>query len=168
MEITNVMRNVNALVDGVGYAGKFEKLTLPKLTIKTEEHRPGGSDAPVELDMGMEKLEASLASASIDRGLLERFGFVQNGRLPMTFRGALQSEDGTVTAAVCQLRGMIKEIDWGDWQAGEKTEMKAMMAVRYYKLEHGGAVIHEIDVENMIRIVNGVDQLAEMRAALGL
>jgi P2 family phage contractile tail tube protein len=40
--------------------------------------------------------------------------------------------------------------------------------LRYYKLSHGGEVIHEIDVPNMVRVVGGVDQLSEIRNALGV
>ena len=43
-----------------------------------------------------------------------------------------------------------------------------MVALRYYKLEIGGETIHEIDAENMKRVINGVDQLEKRRAALGL
>ena len=93
---------------------------------------------------------------------------VQGEHVPFTLRGALRSEDATVKAVVCQIRGRIKEIDFGTWKPGEKAPMKAAVAVRYYKLELDGAVLHEVDVENMIRIVNGVDQLAEIRTALGV
>ena len=59
--IADVLKNMNLFVDGRGYAGVVDELTPPKLTMKTEEHRAGGMDAPVELDMGMEKLEASFS-----------------------------------------------------------------------------------------------------------
>ena len=36
----------------------------------------------------------------------------------------------------------------------------AIAAADYYKLEIDGEAIHEIDVENCTRIVNGVDQVA--------
>ena len=42
------------------------------------------------------------------------------------------------------------------------------LALRYYKLEIDGETIHEIDVENMTRVINGTDQLAARRRALGL
>ena len=71
-------------------------------------------------------------------------------------------------AVVVHLRGRVKEIDWGTWKPGEKVPMTAMISVWYYKLEHGGAVIHEVDVENMIRIVNGTDQLTQLRDALAV
>jgi P2 family phage contractile tail tube protein len=40
--------------------------------------------------------------------------------------------------------------------------------VRAYRYEQNGATIHDIDVVNMKRIINGVDRLAKIRAAIGL
>jgi UDP-N-acetylmuramoyl-L-alanyl-D-glutamate--2,6-diaminopimelate ligase len=56
--LPKILKNFNVFVDGRGYAGKIDEITLPKLTIKTEEYRAGGMDIPVSIDMGMEKLEA--------------------------------------------------------------------------------------------------------------
>lgn len=166
--IVDILRNVNAFVDGTGYIGRIDEVMLPKLTVKTEEFRAGGMDAPVEIDQGMEKLECSMTTSGVDRTLLERFGLIQGEAVPFTFRGALRSEDATVTAAVATIRGRIKEIDWGEWKPAEKAPLKATIAVRYYKLELEGETVHEIDVENMTRVINGVDQLTEMRTALGV
>ena len=166
--IVDILRNVNLFVDGRGYAGQVDMVQLPKLTVKTEEFRAGGMDGVVELDQGLEKMECTLTTAAIDRTLLERWGVATHALVPLTVRGALQSEDGTVRAAVARLRGHVKEIDFGEWKPGEKVPMKAALGVRYYQFEHGGAVLHEVDVERMIRIVNGVDQLEELRAALAI
>lgn len=43
-----------------------------------------------------------------------------------------------------------------------------MMAVRRYRLEIDGRIVHDIDAERMVRVVDGVDQLAGQRAALGI
>ena len=45
--------------------------------------------------------------------------------------------------------------------AGRATQFKCMMAVRYQELTLDGAQLHEVDVDNMIRIVNGTGRLAE-------
>ena len=66
------------------------------------------------------------------------------------------------------MRGGLKEVDMGDWKAGEKAESKHSMALTYYKLEVGGRLIYEIDMVGMVLVVDGVDQLAEERSALGL
>ena len=166
--IVDILKNCNLFVDGRGYAGKVTEVNLPKLTVKMEEHRDGGMDAPAEIDMGLEKLECDFSTSSIDADLLRSWGLAPGNLVPLTFRGALVSEDGTVTAAVASVRGQVKEVDFGTWKPGEKVPLKCAVAVRYYKFEHGGAVVHEIDVDNMIRKINGVDQLAEQRTALGI
>lgn len=168
MSIVNILRNVNVIVDGRGHAGTAMSCQLPKLTVATDEHRAGGMDAPVEIDMGLEKLECGFTLNSVDADLLASWGLAPGQQVPLTIRGALQSEDGTVTPAVAKVRGQIREIDFGDWKPGEKSELKAMVAVRYYELVVGGRQVVEVDVENMIRRVNGVDQLESQRSALGV
>ena len=166
--IVNVLKNVNLFVDGRGYAGQVMEVNLPKLTVKMEEHRDGGMDAPAEIDMGMEKLECDFSTSNIDAELLNSWGLAPGNLVPVTFRGALESEDGTVTPVTVSVRGQVKGIDYGTWKTGEKVPLKCMMAVRYYKFEHDGTVVHEIDVDNMIRTVNGTDRLEQQRAALGI
>ena len=166
--IVNVLRNVNLFVDGRGYAGQVAEVNLPKLTVKMEEHRDGGMDAPAEIDMGMEKLECDFSTSNIDGALLRSWGLAPGNLVPITFRGALENEDGTVTSVVVTVRGQVKDLDFGTWKAGEKVPLKCMIAVRYYKYEHGGTTEIEIDVDNMVRITGGTDRLAEQRAALGI
>jgi len=166
--IKDVLRNLNLFVDGRGYAGRVAEVELPKLTIKTSEYRAGGMDMPVEIDMGMEKLEATITLNSYDPDVLAAFGLAPGKHVPLTVRGALTDEDGTEKAVVVNFRGQIKEIDKGTWKPGEDATLKFSVALRYYKLEHDGRLIYEIDPENMIRVIDGVDQLAARRAALGL
>lgn len=168
MAIESVLRDINLFVDGRGYAGKVVELTLPKLTVKTEEYRAGGMDAPIELDMGLEKLECDFSLDSIDRDALARWGLTEANLTPLTFRGAAQDRDGTVRACIARIRGQVREVDHGSWKPGEKATTKYMVSVHYYKFEIDGETVHEIDPENMIRTVNGVDQVAARRAALGL
>ncbi len=53
-------------------------------------------------------------------------------------------------------------------EAGESSPLTFTMKLDYYKREQNGVVLYEIDVPNMIRIINGKDQLAERRNAIGL
>ena len=57
--IPKILKNFNLFIDGRGYVGKCEEVNPPKLSIKSEEYKAGGMDAPIAIDMGMEKLEAS-------------------------------------------------------------------------------------------------------------
>ena len=164
----NLLRNINLEVDGRAYPRKVKMLRLPKLTIQTQEYRAGGMDSSVDIDMGMERMEAVFTMSSIDAELLKHFGLTAERSVPLAFRGGLRDDSGATRPVVAHLRGQVKEIDWGDWTPGETSETAYMVSVRYYKFEQDGDVVHEIDVENMIRIIDGEDQLESMRQALGL
>ncbi|MGZ4954443.1 MAG: phage major tail tube protein [Methylobacter sp.] len=166
--LQDILKNLNLFVDGRGYAGNVEELNPPKLSMKTEEFRNGGMDAPVEVEMGMEKLEASFSLTKYDAEVLKIFGLAPGNTKPLTFRGSLSGEDGTEKPVIIQMTGMLKEMDPGSWKPGDKASLKATIAVRYYKHTIDSEVVHEIDIPNMIRIVNGVDQLAQTRKNLGM
>jgi P2 family phage contractile tail tube protein len=159
------LKSFTAFVDGRGYLGRLNAAKLPALKLKTEEHRDGGMDAAVDLEMGMEKLEFELTFAEVDRDLVGQFG---KGNVPVTIRGSQEGPDGTVEAIEVQTRGLIREVDKGDWKAGDKAEMKLAGTPVYYRLRIAGVDVVEIDVENGIRRINGEDQLAARRAALGV
>lgn len=166
--IPETLANLNLFVDGVSFQGDVPSLTLPKLTLKMEEHRAGGMDAPIELDMGMEKQEANFTTTGVRRESLQFFGLADGNAFNGTFRGAFKGQRGAIKAVVVTLRGSLKEVDMGDWKAGDKAEIKHAVAVTYYKLEIDGRLIYEIDPLGMVRVINGVDQLAAQRTALGL
>jgi P2 family phage contractile tail tube protein len=168
MALNDILKNLNLFVDGRGYAGNVEELTPPKLTLKMEDFRNGGMDAPVEVEMGMEKLEASFSLTKYDADVLKLWGLAPGNTKPLTFRGSLQGEDGVEKPVVIQLQGVLKEVDQGSWKPGDKSTLKGAVAVRYYKHVVNNVVVHEIDVPNMVRIINGVDQLAVTRRNLGM
>jgi len=165
--IPKVLKNFNLFVDGRGYAGKCDEITPPKLTLKVDEHRAGGMDVPVELDMGMEKLNMEATLAEYVAEVISLFGLTTSGVKALTLRGALEGDEGVVPVVI-NIRATVKEIDLGTWKAGEKAAKKLQFACRYFKYTQDGTELVEIDVENMIRKINGVDQLEAQRKALGI
>lgn len=168
MAARDVRKNFNAFIDGRGYAGQVDEFNPPKLTLVTEEFRAGGMDAAIDVNMGMEKLTADFSLKAYDSNVLALWGVAEGQQVPFVLREALESFDGTVKAVVHTMRGKILGMDPGTSKAGEMPSLKCDLTLTYYKLVHDGVTIHEIDVENMVRIVNGVDQLATMRAALAI
>lgn len=165
--MSKILKNFNLFVDGRGYAGRAEEVTPPKLTIKTEEIRAGGMDAPISVDLGMEKLECQFVLIEYDTELLKQFGLVSGNSVQLTLRGALVDETST-TPMVIGLRGMFTEVDMGKFKAGDKSTLQCTVACRYYSLDIGGNRLIEIDVDNMTRVIDGTDQLAAVREAIGL
>ncbi len=163
---SSILKHFQLYVDGRGYAGEVDELQLPTLAIVGEEHRAGGMDAPIDIDMGMEKMEASFTLSSASKEALSRFGL--SGETGFTARGSVQSFDGTTEAITVQMRGRVMSVEPGSWQGGQKATWAYNLSLSYFKYEQGGRTIHEIDVLNMIRIINGADQLAEHRRNIGL
>ena len=166
--IPEVLYNTNMFVDGISLQGDVPSLTLPKLTLKTDEYRAGGMDGSIEIDMGMEKLEASFTTNGVRKEVLNFFGLLDQTAFNGTFRGAFKGQKGAVKQVVATFRGGLKEVDPGDWKPGDKAEFKYAIAVSYYKLEIDGDVMFEIDPLNSIRVIDGTDQLAAVRSALGM
>lgn len=168
MAARDVLKNINLFVDGRGYAGQVDEFNAPKLTLQTEDYRAGGMDAPLKITMGMEGLESDFTLKGYDRSVLALFGVKEGATVPITLLAALESYDGTVTQVKHNLRGKFTEVDSGTSKPGELPALKITVSLNYYKMTHGGIVVHEIDVERMIRTINGVDALAGIRAALNM
>lgn len=165
----NLLKNLNVTIDGYGFAGNIDEFQPPELAMKEEDFRAGGMDAPIGVTFGMEKMVASFVTKKQCHETLAMFGVkTGTGTIPLTLRGALESNDGTVTPVKISMRGKVMKIAEGAWKPGEAPTHTYTFTLEYYKREHAGQVTHEIDVPNMVRIVNGVDQMKSQREALGL
>lgn len=166
--IPQTLTNMNLFIDGTSYAGVASEVSLPKLKRKSEEMRNGGMDAPVKIGLGMEIMEASFSVTGMTPDILAQFGLADDTAFNGVFRGAYKNLKGEVVPVIATMRGMIDEIDFGSWKPGDKAETKFTLAPSYYKLEIAGQVVYEIDPVGMVRIINGTDELAAERAAIGL
>ncbi len=166
--IPKVLKNFNLFVAGQGYAGLVEELTLPKLSVKMDEYRNGGMDVPIDLEMGMDKLECDFSLSHYDTDVIAMFGLRDGAQVSLDFRGGLDNEGDTVTPVQVIVSGAWKELDLGAWKAGEKAPLKVSVSARYYQLIIDGAELVTVDVLNMVRKINGTDQLSDMRTALGM
>lgn len=162
----NSLKGFVVFVDGVGYGGVVTQGTPPKVAIKVEEHLAGGMAAPIDVDTGVvEKMTYEFTLAEYNPAVTALLG--RDG-ISVTFRLAQGLNDAGAEAVIIETRGLLREADDGSPQAGGKTELKIAGTADYYKKTIAGSVIVEIDAINMVRKINGVDQLASQRRALGL
>lgn len=166
-QIPRILKNFSLFVDGRGLAGIIDTITLPNITVKMEEVRAGGMDAPVEHDMGMEKLEASFVLQEYNPEIIKLVGLVAADK-QLTARGAMRRDGEDVVPVVVNMTGAVKQLDTGDWKAGDMTSATFNVALRYFKLTIGGQELVEVDVVNMIRKIGGQDQLQSIRQAIGV
>ena len=168
MTLPRTLRNFSMFIDGTGFAGRVTELTLPTISVQTEEYRGGGLDVPVAIDMGIEALTCSFTLAEYDTDVLKLVGLYDQNAVSLTARGALQRGSEDAVAMICNLTGSITSFDPGSLEAGSITEANFEMAVRYYKLTVANEDMIEIDIENCQRSIGGTDQLESVRTALGI
>lgn len=164
-QLPRILKNMNLFVDGIGTAGFIEEITTPPLALMTEEHRAGGMDMPIELDMGMEKMELSFQLSDPTETVISLLG---KQDVLFIARSAHQRDGEAAVPAIVNMTGMLKQYDPGAFQAGQKANHTFGVALKYYKLTVAGKELAEIDVVNMVRKIDGVDQLATIRTAIGV
>lgn len=165
----DILKNFNLFVDGRGFAGNVDEVQAPALNITEEDFRAGGMDAPIGIDMGMEKLELSFTLPKFDPDTMAQFGLGEGTETQVTLRGAIESfGQANATPVVINARGKIRGFEPSAWQPGAKATHAYTMTLSFYRYTQGGRIVHEIDVINMVRRIGGVDRLASQRAALGI
>ncbi len=164
----NVRKSFTASIDGVGYAGNVKSFSAPVLELKTEDFQAGGMFAPIKVTMGHNPLDSELSLLCDDAAIMTLFSVREGQLIPITAREALESQDGTVTSVVHNMRAKVVKIDRGESSPGTMSETKLSLSLNYYKLTHGVTVVQEIDIVNMIAFQNGVDVLAAIRGALAI
>lgn len=163
--LPRVIKNFNIYIDGSGWAGRADAITLPAINFVTEDHRAGGMDAPKGLELGMEKLTTSMVLADWDPTVI---GLLGTDGVNITARAAAQRQGANPEAIIVNMRGMWQGFEFGEWRTGTKSTKTITADLDYFRYRQNEIEYAEIDVVNMIRVINGNDQLSAQRAALGM
>ncbi len=165
MALPRTIKNFNAFWDGVSYFGLAESAKLPAVKIQAEAHRGAGMDGPVGQDVGMEAMAAEITFSEWSSAILGKLG--RQSRFVL--RPAMSSAtDFSARPIIATLSGLITASEPEDLKPGTVAKLKMVMDVRAYKLELDGATVFDIDLVNGKRIIGGVDQLDELRRAMGI
>lgn len=161
--LPRMLKAFSVYVDGRGYVGRIATCKLPELKVKAESYRGGGMDAPVDMDMGMEKLDVTLDFAEYDPELIKLFG-LYNADVALTLRGALQRQGEVAVGVEIRLQGGCSQITREDWKAGEKSNLSFMVNCNRYAEKIAGETIVDIDLLAFKRVIGAVDTLESVRA----
>jgi P2 family phage contractile tail tube protein len=161
-----ILKNFNFFAEAESFIGVALELTPPKIVVASEEFRAAGMDAPITIDMGLEHMTAEVKFGSYVKQMEAMVGSLTP--FQFTARGAFQADDGTVKAVVIKMTAKVHEGDQGTWKAGEKSENAFTLHLQYYQHSVDKEVLHEFDILNGKRVVNGVDQTEAIRRALGV
>ena len=111
---------------------------------------------------------ASFSLGGFSAEVMAQMGGSINGKT-VRVQGALQRDDrDEYVELVAEMRGRITEADAGTAKQADNGEHKFTMPLTYYRLVVDGKEVIEIDILGGKCVINGKDQYANMRKALGV
>ena len=145
---------------------------LPELTFMTTEINGTGMAGKIEAPIlgHFESFEIKLVWRTIFDKPLK---FMEQRSVMISLRGAMQDYDsalGTlkVTPVRIDARVQPKGLTLGKLEPGEQTETENLFACDYLKITVDDKMMLEFDLFNYVYRTGVLDQLADVRAALGL
>jgi len=169
-QLPEFVKQANLIIDGYGKLGTMENAQLPKMVEKSEDWRGGGMLGDIEIELGFEKMEFAFKVGGVDRQIIKLWGLKKNAIKPFQLLGHAFSEDtGETKSVAAYMRGRLKELEFDEWKAGGSPGMiSGTVAMNYYRLVINDEEMIEYDPVNVVLKIGGEDQIADMRANLGL
>jgi P2 family phage contractile tail tube protein len=162
-----ILRHFTWWVDGKSLHMEVDELTPPSIKDKLEGLYFGGQE--IDIALGLEKLEAKAKLATWNPDIAAKMGLAPGKRIRSTFRGQTVDEiDGVSRTVIIVMEHRISG-EPENWKSGDKSGVShTLNSILFYKHTVDERVIHHIDPQNFVRIVDGVDQLRDAREALGI
>lgn len=166
--LPKIIKDAILTVEGIGYAGRIESITWPKLTRKMEEYQAGGMNGPVAIDMGSEKLEMEFEIAEQAAELIRLWGVCNAAAHRFRINASAESDNPGCEGNAIEViaLGRLREIDLGDFKPSEKNAVKFAADLTALSYKNDGELILDIDHVNCVLVVNGVDLLKKRRENL--
>ncbi len=156
-DIPKKLVNFNFYLEGKNYSGLCDEITLPKYSVKKMDYRSAGMLGPIEYNMGVEKLEATIKLPSFEREPFLIHGITKGSDLGLIFRGAIQSFKGDEPIKAV-IRGCINSFDFGSMKAGEDTSLTFTMWCHYFSFARGEITLLELDLINNVERFGAIDR----------
>lgn len=148
----DILKFMNAFVDGYGFAGVASAVEVPKIEVATRDFTTAGMAGPIEVRMARlaNALSCKMTFEGFDPHLYAALDITERSLIPFTCKGSAEDGDGKTHAHSVKMRGFIKVLDEGEWKDGESVPLKLDLSLRYYKRERDGVELIEIDQGNMV------------------
>lgn len=170
-QLDQFLSNYAVWEDGTNWIGTGD-IELPSFEALTETIKGAGIagevNAPVKGHYGSQTLKINFRTLTVDAVRLS-----ETKSHALDFRGSQQVfnagkgiyEDQSV---VVKTRCVPINFTPGKFSVGASTETENEFEVHYIKIEVGGKVLREFDKFNFVSIVNGKDELEEVRKNIGM
>lgn len=166
----HILQGFTMYLNGADYGIDTEEVELPFPKPKYQEYQGGGMDMSVNLPMmSIEAMEVTFKLSGQNPTVMGQIAQAPGRTQIVTFRGGVLTErDGSIVPHICIVEGCVNASSRDKWHRGEKVGFDYVVnGIRYLRYEANAAVIHELQAWPPKRIINGVDQLEGLNAALG-
>lgn len=135
-KLPQVLTDFNTHVDGVGFAGISNKITLPEIVFKTLDKDLTGNAGPYEILTGsIEKLESEIELSSLAAGnIWGLVGSEDAAETPVVFRGSLKDGADDIPLKIT-MQGVWKSIGLNDLEKGAEVATKYKLSIRKLVIE---------------------------------
>jgi P2 family phage contractile tail tube protein len=168
----NKITNANLYSSGNSFLGKLEEIGLPAIKAKYVEQKTLGMIMGVELPSGFDMMTGKMKFNAVYPELIQEFGSPFQTR-QVQVRGNLETYDSTgrideqavVAFLTIRFKDVLPPITL---KQNDNPELESEYSATYYRLEIDGIPLIEIDAFANLFFLNGEDELANYRDALGL
>jgi P2 family phage contractile tail tube protein len=156
-----IWRDQNILVNGIGNLGVSKSLKVPEIEFLTSER-----EGAIAVEEVIPLIKAMSAEIVLNEYNTEVYSAVskQFSNSPTFFcKGSLVQGDQKIPV-LHTIKGKVKKLGSPIPDRGKEVEMTLEISVSAFSKEINGVKVIDIDLENMICIIDGVDLFAELRA----
>jgi len=161
MKQRQIWRDHNILVNGIGNLGVSKSLKTPEIEFLTSER-----DGAMAIEEVIPMIKAMSAEIVLNEYNTEVYFAVakQFSNAPTFFcKGSMVQGDQKIQV-LHTIKGKVKKLGNPIPDRGKEVEMTLEISVTAFSKEINGVKVIDIDFENMICMIDGVDIYAELRA----
>jgi len=165
------IRDANVYVGANSTHGYASEITLPDVSATKTDYKALGMVGTLELFSGFDKMEATIKWNAPSIEILTQCSNPKKSIDLMVRTSREVYENGIIAREeplIYYLKGTSKNFNGGSFKAKDDTETETKFSISYFKMTQNGIEIFELDVNNNIFKIAGVDLLANYRSNLGL
>lgn len=147
--------------------GSLLSFTPPAMTAIIGDYKTTWMDVAMPVDTGMEPMQCTFKTGA-DLDVLTLFGFMPGRTTRVQARRTYKDSAGGEYTFIDDLEGVIASLEPDEHGKDGQESVGYVITLRlsYYRLTVNGEEIYEIDPQNMIRAIRGVNALQWEKDAL--
>jgi len=158
-----ILRGQNVFLEGSGFLGKVGDIEPPKVEFEMVEDGNMGR----KIDTGLLKpMECKLGLFDVNAIIYQTVGKRLNDTASFVIKQSTASASGE-SQVYFEIGGQVETHEPEGKEVGKETGNTLTVAITTYKLEIDGKEMYDIDVDNYICKIDGVDHYETLRKNIG-